>query len=118
MGTNNDILAAMSKMPDISIDPESGRRTINSNKTLGQKYGMNPLDPKGEPIAPELTEQQKSETRETVEAYWKMLGKPIPTEEEREQLIEENKPLDVKVLDEKIETNLMAEYVKAIQKRR
>lgn len=90
----SEIMAAMSQVPDVDIDPESGTTMRASGKTLGQKYQMeDKVSPKmAEKIRENalLNEQGKEASKSTCDAYKEMIGQPTSTQikEHQRQLLE------------------------------
>ena len=85
----SEIIAAMSQVPDVDIDPESGTTMRASGKTLGQKYQM---EDKVSPQAAEkireralLNEDGKKASKSTVNAYREMIGLPTTTQVKAQQ---------------------------------
>ncbi len=80
----SEIMAAMSQVPDVDIDPESGTTMRASGKTLGQKYQMeDKVSPKmAEKIRENalLNEQGKEASKSTCDAYKEMIGQPTSTQ--------------------------------------
>ena len=80
----SEIMAAMSQVPDIEIDPNSGTTMRASGKTLGQKYQMeDKVSPKmAEKIRENalLNEEGKEASKSTVDAYKEMIGRPTSTQ--------------------------------------
>jgi hypothetical protein len=76
----SEIMAAMSSVPDIVIDPNSGATIGGTGKTLGDKYQMEGrVSPKiAEKIRENrvVSESQKEESRSQVDAYKEMIGVP------------------------------------------
>jgi len=90
----SDIMAAMSQVPDVDIDPNSGATMRSSGKTLGQTYKMeDKVSPKmAEKIRENalLNEEGKEASKSQVDAYKEMMGLPTSTQvkEYQRQLLE------------------------------
>lgn len=90
----SEIMAAMSQVPDVDIDPHSGTTMRSSGKTLGQKYAMeDKVSPKmAEKIRERalLNEDGKEASKSQVDAYKEMMGIPTSTQvkEYQRQLLE------------------------------
>ena len=80
----SEIMAAMSQVPDVDIDPHSGTTMRASGKTLGQTYQME------DKVSPEmaekirenalLNEEGKEASKSTCDAYKEMIGQPTSTQ--------------------------------------
>ena len=90
----SEIMAAMSQVPDVDIDPNSGTTMRASGKTLGQTYKM---EDKVTPQMAEkmrehalLNEEGKEVSKSQVDAYKEMMGIPtsIQVKEYQRQLLE------------------------------
>jgi hypothetical protein len=118
MSEMSEILAAMSQVDDIDIDPHSGTVTRATGKKLGQTLKFeDKVDPKtAEQIREQakLNEAKKEKTQSTVNAYREMMN--IPTAK-KEVVVQENKPLDVEHMGN-VEGSVMDMYVKAFNKKR
>lgn len=90
----SEILSAMSQVPDVDIDPNSGTTMRASGKTLGQTYKMeDKVSPKmAEKIRENalLNEEGKEASKSQVDAYKEMMGIPTSTQvkEYERQLLE------------------------------
>ncbi len=80
----SQIMAAMSQVPDVDIDPNSGATMRASGKTLGQKYQMeDKVSPKmAEKIRENalLNEQGKEASKSACDAYKELIGQPTSTQ--------------------------------------
>jgi len=80
----SEIMAAMSSVPDVVIDPNSGATIAATGKTLGEKYQMeDKVSPKiAEKIRERkvISESEKVESRSQVDAYKEMIGMPTSVE--------------------------------------
>ena len=91
----SEIMAAMSSVPDIIIDPNSGTTIGSTGKTLGDKYQMEgKVSPKiAEKIRENrvIAESEKEHSRSMVDAYKEMVGVPTSTQikEQHQKAIEE-----------------------------
>ena len=73
----SQIMAAMTQVPDIDIDPATGATIGYGGGTLGQKYSMDKLSPKMKEAVNKSAEQildEKSECQSLTDAYRDMMG--------------------------------------------
>jgi hypothetical protein len=88
----SEIMAAMSSVPDIVIDPHSGATVGGTGKTLGEAYDM-----EGK-VSPQMAEkireraklnlEGKESSKNMVDAYKEMMGVPTSIDLKNDQILE------------------------------